>query len=114
MVFHSHREYKYRTKHIMQTLNPEWKETFSFGSIDPNEIHHKQIEITVWDWDRLSTDDFLGEVIVDLAGTVFSCILLKFSVIKLVQFFLADPVHLDGMRRWYTLQERRPGATDDM
>lgn len=61
-------EYKYRTRHVMQTLNPEWKETFTFQSIDPNEIHHKQIEITVWDWDRLSADDFLGEVIVDLAG----------------------------------------------
>ena len=52
----------------MQTLNPEWKETFTFQSIDPNEIHHKQIEITVWDWDRLSADDFLGEVNVDLTG----------------------------------------------
>ncbi|GAV03864.1 hypothetical protein RvY_14233 [Ramazzottius varieornatus] len=85
-------EYKYRTRHIMQTLNPEWKETFTFQSIDPNEIHHKQIEITVWDWDRLSADDFLGEVIVDLT----------------------DPVHLDGTKRWYPLGERRPGTTDDM
>ncbi|XP_055347063.1 synaptotagmin-C-like [Paramacrobiotus metropolitanus] len=61
-------EYKYRTRHIQQNLNPEWKETFTFQGIDPNEIHHKKIEITVWDWDRLSADDFLGEVIVDLTG----------------------------------------------
>ncbi|OQV14505.1 putative Protein piccolo [Hypsibius exemplaris] len=84
-------EYKFRTKCITQTLNPEWKETFSFQSIDPNEIHHKSIEITVWDWDRLSADDFLGEVIVDLT----------------------DPIHLDGTKRWYPLGERRPGAVDE-
>ncbi|XP_055347064.1 synaptotagmin 1-like [Paramacrobiotus metropolitanus] len=77
-------EYKYSTRHIQQNLNPEWKETFTFQGIDLNEIHRKKIEITVLDWDRLS-DDFLGEVVVDLT----------------------DPIHLDGIRRWYQLCEQR-------
>ena len=101
----------------MQTLNPEWKETFTFQSIDPNEIHHKQIEITVWDWDRLSADDFLGEVIVDLTGMFDGLLLLcrYFYIITLsTRVLLADPVHLDGTKRWYPLGERRPGTTDDM
>ncbi|XP_055347062.1 synaptotagmin-1-like [Paramacrobiotus metropolitanus] len=84
-------EYKYRTRHIKQNLNPEWKETFTFPGIDPNEIHHKKIQIVVWDWNRPS-DDFLGEVIVDLS----------------------DPIHLDGTQRWYQLWERRAMATEEL
>ncbi|XP_055347143.1 protein piccolo-like [Paramacrobiotus metropolitanus] len=75
-------ELKCRTRCIQHDLNPKWMETFPFSGIDPREIHHKKIAISVWHRNWLWPDTLLGEVIVDLA----------------------DPVNLDGVRRWYQLE----------
>ena len=63
---------KRRTKHIARTLNPEWNETIFFANLHFEELRNKTLEITVWDYDRFKTNDFLGEVVLDLAG---KCIL---------------------------------------
>lgn len=59
---------KRRTKHIPRTLNPEWNETVTFPNVHIEELKNKMLEITVWDYDRFKTNDFLGEVVLDLAG----------------------------------------------
>ena len=61
-------ENKRRTKHIPRTLNPEWNETVTFPNVHIEELKNKMLEITVWDYDRFKTNDFLGEVVLDLAG----------------------------------------------
>ncbi|EGB11313.1 hypothetical protein AURANDRAFT_7645, partial [Aureococcus anophagefferens] len=52
----------FRTRVKRQTLNPEYNETFEVDVSDPAEV----LRISLWDWDRLSADDFLGDVLVQL------------------------------------------------
>lgn len=79
-------ENKRRTKHISRTLNPEWHQTVTFQNIHHEEVKYKTLEITVWDYDRFKANDFLGEVVIDLA----------------VEGFLNDEPH------WYPLQDHDP------
>ena len=61
-------ENKRRSKHISRTLNPQWHQTVMFQDLHREELQNKMLEITVWDYDRFKTNDFLGEVIIDLSG----------------------------------------------
>eukprot|EP01112_Ceratiomyxa_fruticulosa_P007351 TRINITY_DN1901_c0_g2_i1.p1 TRINITY_DN1901_c0_g2~~TRINITY_DN1901_c0_g2_i1.p1 ORF type:complete len:452 (+),score=101.84 TRINITY_DN1901_c0_g2_i1:225-1580(+) len=53
----------FKTRVIDRTLHPHWGETFSFFSPSPEG----QILIKVWDKDRWTKDDFLGQVVIDLS-----------------------------------------------
>ncbi|KAK3610547.1 hypothetical protein CHS0354_008982 [Potamilus streckersoni] len=64
-------ENKRRTKYISRTLNPEWHETVVFHNIHPEELKYKTLELTVWDYDRFKANDFLGEVVLDLADETY-------------------------------------------
>eukprot|EP01106_Pelomyxa_sp_JSP_P018282 TRINITY_DN81_c0_g1_i6.p1 TRINITY_DN81_c0_g1~~TRINITY_DN81_c0_g1_i6.p1 ORF type:complete len:677 (-),score=206.96 TRINITY_DN81_c0_g1_i6:74-2050(-) len=55
-------EIKKQTKTKMQTLEPKWNETITF-SVD---YKAQPFMFRVWDWDRLSANDPLGNVKVDL------------------------------------------------
>ncbi|MGH0149882.1 UNVERIFIED_CONTAM: hypothetical protein FKN15_016279 [Acipenser sinensis] len=48
------------------------------------QLKKKTLEVTVWDYDRFSSNDFLGEVLIDLSNTS----------------------HLDNAHRWYPLKEQ--------
>lgn len=61
-------ENKRRTKHIPRTLNPEWHQTVMFQDVARLELQNKVLEVTVWDYDRFKTNDFLGELIIELRG----------------------------------------------
>ena len=51
-----------------RTLNPFWKEEFRFENVSKDG----NLRIEVWDKDKIGTDDFMGEVEVDLAGVDFN------------------------------------------
>ena len=61
-------ENKRRTKHIARTLNPEWHQTLVFQDVARGELQNKVLELTVWDYDRFKTNDFLGELVLELSG----------------------------------------------
>uniref|UniRef100_A0A452QZM9 Protein piccolo n=1 Tax=Ursus americanus TaxID=9643 RepID=A0A452QZM9_URSAM len=77
-------EYKRRTKYVQKSLNPEWNQTVIYKSISMEQLKKKTLEVTVWDYDRFSSNDFLGEVLIDLSSTS----------------------HLDNTPRWYSLKEQ--------
>uniref|UniRef100_G3T339 Piccolo presynaptic cytomatrix protein n=1 Tax=Loxodonta africana TaxID=9785 RepID=G3T339_LOXAF len=77
-------EYKRRTKYVQKSLNPEWNQTVIYKSISMEQLKKKTLEVTVWDYDRFSSNDFLGEVLIDLSSTS----------------------HLDNTPRWYPLKEQ--------
>ena len=54
----------FRTRVKRQTLNPDYNETFEVDVSDPSEV----LRISLWDWDRLSADDFLGDILVQLGA----------------------------------------------
>ncbi|XP_063304257.1 protein piccolo isoform X3 [Pelobates fuscus] len=77
-------EYKRRTKHVQKSLNPEWNQTVIYKNISMEQLKKKTLEVTVWDYDRFSSNDFLGEVLIDLS----------------------NPSSLDNVPRWYPLKEQ--------
>ncbi|KFO81829.1 Protein piccolo, partial [Cuculus canorus] len=77
-------EYKRRTKYIQKSLNPEWNQTVIYKNISMEQLKKKTLEVTVWDYDRFSSNDFLGEVLVELSSIS----------------------QLDNTPRWYPLKEQ--------
>ena len=54
-------------KTIKKTRFPTWKESFDIPLIQAVNADKKMavregLEITIWDWDRLSHNDFMGQV----------------------------------------------------
>jgi len=54
---------KTQSRIIRGELNPEWNEVFAVGR---DKIHGGTLELTVWDADKESADDFLGGLMFDL------------------------------------------------
>nr|XP_020840122.1 protein piccolo-like isoform X2 [Phascolarctos cinereus] len=77
-------EYKRRTKYVQKSLNPEWNQTVIYKNISMEQLKKKTLEVTVWDYDRFSSNDFLGEVLIELSSTS----------------------HLDNTPHWYLLKEQ--------
>ncbi|XP_038667918.1 protein piccolo isoform X4 [Scyliorhinus canicula] len=77
-------ENKRRTKHVQKSINPEWNQTVIYKSISMEQLKKKTLEVTVWDYDRFSSNDFLGEVLIDLSNTS----------------------HFDNTLRWYLLKDQ--------
>ncbi|XP_060114519.1 protein piccolo [Heteronotia binoei] len=81
-------ENKRRTKYIQKTLNPEWNQTVIYKNISTEQLKKKTLEVTVWDYDRFSSNDLLGEVLIELSSTS----------------------QLDNTPRWYPLKEQNEGV----
>ena len=48
---------RYKSKAIYETLNPRWLEQFDLSLF---EDQSRELEITVWDKDQRTKDDFMG------------------------------------------------------
>ena len=55
---------RYKTKVVYESLNPRWQEQFEMYLYSGQS---QELEISVWDRDQRSKDDFMGRVQVDLA-----------------------------------------------
>ncbi|XP_059056230.1 multiple C2 and transmembrane domain-containing protein-like isoform X1 [Achroia grisella] len=55
---------KYKSKVVWKTLHPSWLEQFDFHLYDDQE---QILEVTVWDKDKQTKDDFLGKCTIDLS-----------------------------------------------
>uniref|UniRef100_A0A8C7HYY8 Protein piccolo n=1 Tax=Oncorhynchus kisutch TaxID=8019 RepID=A0A8C7HYY8_ONCKI len=62
-------ENKRRTNYVQRSLNPEWNQTVIYKNIHLEQLKKKTLEVTVWDYDKSSSNDFLGEVLIDLSNT---------------------------------------------
>ena len=48
---------RYKTKTVYESLNPKWQEQFELYLYDDQG---QELDITVWDRDQRSKDDFMG------------------------------------------------------
>ncbi|XP_031169590.1 protein piccolo isoform X4 [Sander lucioperca] len=80
-------ENKRRSKHAGKSLNPEWNQTVIYKNIHLEQLRKKTLEVSVWDYDKCSSNDFLGEVLIDLSNTA----------------------QLDNVPRWLLLKEQSEG-----
>ncbi|KAJ8399919.1 hypothetical protein AAFF_G00406490 [Aldrovandia affinis] len=58
------RKKKFQTKVHRKTLNPIFNETFQFG-VPLAELHSRKLHFSVYDFDRFSRHDLIGQVVVD-------------------------------------------------
>ena len=64
---------KRRTKTVNNTNRPTWNQSFVYSPIRNSELDNRNLEVTVWDFDRFGTnDDFLGEVIIELQHSIIT------------------------------------------
>ncbi|XP_028304971.1 protein piccolo isoform X2 [Gouania willdenowi] len=80
-------ENKRKSKHAGKSINPEWNQTVIYKNIHLEQLRKKTLEVSVWDYDKCSSNDFLGEVLIDLSNTA----------------------QLDNIPRWLPLKEQSEG-----
>lgn len=44
------------------TLEPKWNQTFIYSPIKRHELHHMALEVTIYDYDRIGSGEYVGEV----------------------------------------------------
>ncbi|XP_067160207.1 synaptotagmin-like protein 4 isoform X2 [Apteryx mantelli] len=59
---HKNKASKRKTPVVKKTLNPHYNHTFVYNGINPEDLQHICLELTVWDREPLSSNDFLGGV----------------------------------------------------
>ena len=51
---------KQKTHVVKKNLNPVWDFYYTYGNQTLEELRNRVLELTVWDYDRGSSNDFLG------------------------------------------------------
>lgn len=46
----------------MNSNEPTWNQTFMYYGVTPEDLPNLLLEITVWDYDRMGPNEFMGEV----------------------------------------------------
>ncbi|XP_019392000.1 PREDICTED: synaptotagmin-like protein 4 isoform X2 [Crocodylus porosus] len=59
---HRNKGTKRKTPVAKKTLNPHYNHTFVYNRINPEDLQHICLELTVWDREPLASNDFLGGV----------------------------------------------------
>lgn len=59
---HKNKASKRKTPVVKKTLNPHYNHTFVYNGVKAEELPHICLELTVWDREPLSSNDFLGGV----------------------------------------------------
>ncbi|NXB12598.1 SYTL4 protein, partial [Cnemophilus loriae] len=59
---HKNQASKRKTPVVKKTLNPHYNHTFVYNGINPEDLRHICLELTVWDREPLSSNYFLGGV----------------------------------------------------
>ncbi|ELU13906.1 hypothetical protein CAPTEDRAFT_224324 [Capitella teleta] len=59
---------KRRTKTVAGTLEPKWNQTFIYSPMKRSDLESSSLEITVYDYDRIGSGEYVGEAIIDLSG----------------------------------------------
>jgi len=47
---------------VKRTLHPSWNYTFVYEDVSLEELSERALELTVWDHDRLASNEFVGGI----------------------------------------------------
>lgn len=79
------KKHRLETKIKRRTLNPRWNETFYFEGFPIQKLQSRVLHLHVFDYDRFSRDDSIGEVFLPLCQVsekrAISCLSCLSSVI---------------------------------
>uniref|UniRef100_A0A2C9JC92 C2 domain-containing protein n=1 Tax=Biomphalaria glabrata TaxID=6526 RepID=A0A2C9JC92_BIOGL len=57
---------KQKTPAIKKTTNPQWQHVLIFEGVDQSQLSQHGLELTIWDYEKMSSNDFLGGVRLNL------------------------------------------------
>lgn len=83
------RSSKQKTPVVKRSNNPSWTYTFIYEDVSLEDLSERALELTVWDHDRLASNEFLGGVRFSLGTgkkTCYCSFLLRFHSIILTCF----------------------------
>lgn len=63
-------------------MNPVWNYTFAYDDVSLNELSERALELTIWDHDRLASNEFLGGVRFSLGTGKFNIHICTATPIK--------------------------------
>ena len=78
LCFFNREKSKRRTKTIGGTLEPKWEQTFMYAPMKRQDLKKHSLEITLYDYDRIGSGEYVGEVI----NYVFNCVCLFLCHVK--------------------------------
>ncbi|KAF6207899.1 hypothetical protein GE061_016348 [Apolygus lucorum] len=62
------RSTKQKAPVVKKTCNPAWNHTFTYNNVSIDELADRSLELTLWDHDRLASNEFLGGVRLNLSS----------------------------------------------
>lgn len=68
------RNCKQKTPVLKRTCNPVWNHTFVYNNVTLDEMSQRCLELTIWDHDRLASNEFLGGVRLSLGTGEFNSV----------------------------------------
>ena len=71
---------KQKTGVSRRTLAPRWEHTFTYRGVALGDLASRALELSLWDRDRLASNDFMG-------GVRLSCGTGKYIISLLIFFF---------------------------
>ncbi|XP_055549948.1 regulating synaptic membrane exocytosis protein 2 isoform X3 [Wyeomyia smithii] len=95
---------KRRTKTLALTNDPRWGQTFVYEGLRRADLQNRLFEVTLWDYVRYGANDFLGEVIIDLATHPLD---------DEPEWYILQP-HQESIRETLRRDDREPGNELDM
>ncbi|XP_050530708.1 synaptotagmin-7 isoform X2 [Daktulosphaira vitifoliae] len=66
------KKHRLDTKVKRRTLNPRWNETLYFQGFTMQKLHNRTLHLHVFDYDRFSRDDSIGETYIELNNVDFT------------------------------------------
>jgi len=61
---------------VKRTLHPSWNYTFVYEDVSLEELSERALELTVWDHDRLASNEFVGGIRFSLGTGKFEILIL--------------------------------------
>jgi len=80
------RSSKQKTPVVKRTLHPSWNYTFVYEDVSLEELSERALELTVWDHDRLASNEFVGGIRFSLGTGEFEILILSFQILIYLQF----------------------------
>ncbi|GFY71301.1 regulating synaptic membrane exocytosis protein 1 [Trichonephila inaurata madagascariensis] len=59
-------KYRRRSKCIARSNDPQWNLSFVYSHLRQSELRNRTLQISVWDYEKNGSNDFLGEVLIPL------------------------------------------------
>eukprot|EP00730_Choanoeca_flexa_P000573 TRINITY_DN10254_c0_g1_i5.p1 TRINITY_DN10254_c0_g1~~TRINITY_DN10254_c0_g1_i5.p1 ORF type:complete len:642 (+),score=246.15 TRINITY_DN10254_c0_g1_i5:113-2038(+) len=94
---------KQKTKIVKKSLNPEWNEKFTWKFSADTNLQGRFLSVEVWDWDRITRNDFMGAMAFELSE------LQDADTIKKGYFILLD----QEQGKTFNFPSRVPPKKDD-